>query len=334
MICRYCFKEIPDGVRFCHHCGGKVKGQSSAAKVLSALGKSLCYLVFFFAVQIVSIMGYGIALGVKLGFSLAISDSFTDPDALSELLMHDFVSHINEVLIFSSILTVLLLLAFFMIRRLKFSREIRLRAVSPLPLLGTFLIGVALQLAVIVTLSIISPILPDRLFDTLESQYDFMFSGSQVALILNIAVLTPIVEEIVFRGLIFTRLRRAMPNWTAVAVSAVIFGAAHGNVIGFAYATLLGIILALVFARYDSVIPGILIHAGFNGASLLFEYYFPTNDILVMSLYFVSLAAIVGILYLLLKKSSDDAPEEAFVQVTSQGEVPSDSNCSNGTTAD
>ena len=44
---------------------------------------------------------------------------------------------------------------------------------------------------------------------------DFLYGGPIVFEFINIAVFTPLMEEIVFRGLIFTRLRRGMREFSA-----------------------------------------------------------------------------------------------------------------------
>ena len=56
-----------------------------------------------------------------------------------------------------------------------------------------------------------------------------------------IGVVSPIVEEVVFRGLVAKRIQDYLGTAWAVALSAVIFGAYHGNVMQFVYAGLLGL---------------------------------------------------------------------------------------------
>ena len=82
-------------------------------------------------------------------------------------------------------------------------------------------------------------------------------------------ILTPVVEELVFRGVIYQALRRTMPVSSATVISAVIFAAMHLNIVLFIPLTAMGIVLALVYERSNSLLPTILVHACNNGIILL-----------------------------------------------------------------
>jgi membrane protease YdiL (CAAX protease family) len=78
-------------------------------------------------------------------------------------------------------------------------------------------------------------------------------------------VWAPIFEELAFRGLLFPTLRLRLPGWAAALLSAVIFGVAHGyGAQGFAAVTWSGMIWALGYQRTQSLLPGMLAHAGSN----------------------------------------------------------------------
>lgn len=80
---------------------------------------------------------------------------------------------------------------------------------------------------------------------------------------LSIGILTPLAEEIVFRGAILRKLLGIFDDrwhWVAIAVSAVIFGAVHGNWPQFVHAALLGLLLGWMYYRTGSILPGIMLH--------------------------------------------------------------------------
>jgi membrane protease YdiL (CAAX protease family) len=83
-----------------------------------------------------------------------------------------------------------------------------------------------------------------------------------------IAVFTPIVEELMFRGLGFSLFSRFGPT-VAVLVAGITFGPAHGLVLGLPLLTGFGLGLAYLRHRTDSVLPCILLHALFNALALL-----------------------------------------------------------------
>jgi membrane protease YdiL (CAAX protease family) len=81
---------------------------------------------------------------------------------------------------------------------------------------------------------------------------------------LTTAIVAPVVEEVLFRGLIFTRLRSVCPGWAAIVISAAVFGACHGEFIWFCYAFFLGVIFALLVEMTGSILPSMVMHLVFN----------------------------------------------------------------------
>lgn len=80
---------------------------------------------------------------------------------------------------------------------------------------------------------------------------------------LAVGILAPIAEELVFRGAILRTLLNLTGqrrHWIAIAISAVIFGAAHGNLPQFVHATLIGLLLGWMYYRTKSILPGVLFH--------------------------------------------------------------------------
>ena len=78
-----------------------------------------------------------------------------------------------------------------------------------------------------------------------------------------VGILVPLAEEIVFRGAILRTLLRLLPgnwHWGAILISALIFGAVHGNMVQFVHATLLGLLLGWMYWRTDSIVPGVVLH--------------------------------------------------------------------------
>lgn len=97
------------------------------------------------------------------------------------------------------------------------------------------------------------------------------WEGSKAAAYaLNAAVIglvAPLAEEFTYRGLGIALLRRFGPA-AAVIVSAVAFAAAHGLIQGFPALFIFGAALAVLRLRTESVLPGMLFHACFNGIAL------------------------------------------------------------------
>lgn len=81
--------------------------------------------------------------------------------------------------------------------------------------------------------------------DVAQNQYGVTYG---IGLILY-GIISPLVEEVVFRGIIYNRMRRFYPVTGAILMSGVLFGAYHGNLVQGVYGTCMGILLAYVYER-------------------------------------------------------------------------------------
>ena len=83
--------------------------------------------------------------------------------------------------------------------------------------------------------------------------------------IFDTVVLTPVFEEIVFRGLLFATLRRRFAVGPAAVLSAAIFAVAHGyGALGFTAVFWSGLLWAWSFERTGSLLPSMAAHAADN----------------------------------------------------------------------
>ncbi|HVO14728.1 MAG TPA: type II CAAX endopeptidase family protein [Alphaproteobacteria bacterium] len=82
----------------------------------------------------------------------------------------------------------------------------------------------------------------------------------------------PMAEELVFRGLFYRWLRVRWGVAPSAALSALLFGAVHGQLEVGIGAFLVGIILALAYERSRSLWPPIIIHAMQNSVSIVLMF--------------------------------------------------------------
>jgi uncharacterized protein len=83
------------------------------------------------------------------------------------------------------------------------------------------------------------------------------------------AILAPIAEEILFRGLLQSSLAHKLPIWAAIGISALIFGAAHLDYYAFPVLAVMGVIFGLLYHLTGSLRVTILAHVINNSAALL-----------------------------------------------------------------
>ena len=103
-----------------------------------------------------------------------------------------------------------------------------------------------------------------------------VFGASFVLLIVMTTLLAPIMEEWLFRGVLFRALseggRRGGSRASVifgVAVSAALFALAHAEPLQFAGLFLLGLVLATLVWRTKRLVPSIVTHMSFNGVAIV-----------------------------------------------------------------
>jgi uncharacterized protein len=123
---------------------------------------------------------------------------------------------------------------------------------------------------------------------------------------ITIAIIPPIVEELLFRGMVLQSLRKYGDSF-AIVVSAMLFGLYHGNFVQMVFAFIAGLIMALVVVRTGSLWTSILIHFINNSISFAIEmtlrYAGENTANLVNSIIVGALIAlgVLSLIYLLIK---------------------------------
>ena len=89
--------------------------------------------------------------------------------------------------------------------------------------------------------------------------------------ILLIVIAAPIAEETCFRGMLFGGLREKLPRLVAALITGLIFGGLHvlTGITAVPPLIVFGFLLALLYERTGSIVPGILLHMLNNSIALL-----------------------------------------------------------------
>lgn len=90
-----------------------------------------------------------------------------------------------------------------------------------------------------------------------------------VALLVAIVVIgAPIIEELFFRGLFLRSVERRLGTGWAVAITSIVFGAIHLQILQFPALAFAGLVFALLTVRSGRLGPAIWDHVGFNGVAV------------------------------------------------------------------
>jgi membrane protease YdiL (CAAX protease family) len=95
--------------------------------------------------------------------------------------------------------------------------------------------------------------------------------GAVPVQVLLIAIVAPVSEEVCFRGMLFSGLRERLPTLAAALISGLIFGALHAvtGISAVPPLAMFGFVLALLYEKTGSIVPGILLHMLNNCVALL-----------------------------------------------------------------
>lgn len=85
-------------------------------------------------------------------------------------------------------------------------------------------------------------------------------------------IIAPITEEMLFRGMLLKVFSKADQRF-AIFATAVFFGLAHGNIPQFILAFLIGIFMAHITLRHNSIVPSVIVHIFINTFSTVFSSF-------------------------------------------------------------
>ena len=116
----------------------------------------------------------------------------------------------------------------------------------------------------------------DWIPNIMEKSFDILQSGWGG--ILAIAIVGPVLEELLFRGAITKALLQQYNPTKAILISALLFGAFHINPAQILPAFLIGILLAWTYYKTGSLIPCIFMHILNNSLSVYLSIKYPEAE--------------------------------------------------------
>jgi membrane protease YdiL (CAAX protease family) len=206
-----------------------------------------------------------------LGWTLLLYLLFVIPLALVPPGRRDLVTAVGiQVIVFLSAA------ALFAARRRGqgWSEVFAMRGASVPSLLAALLLGVALCPAadrISVMIQTLFP-LPKEVLEAQQESMRVRSSAHGVIFALMVVVIGPFVEELFFRGALFTALKRHATTFETVGTTALLFTLFHPEPRLWLPILLLAVMLGAVRSRTGSLYPAVLVHAGFNGTSLALSH--------------------------------------------------------------
>jgi len=309
MKCPQCGRELSPGQTFCPGCGYRpeqgVRGEEtplenkrfSLVRFLRALMAVIIAIGVTYLMESCVIAGYttSAVLGEGVETILQAAEDQAVMEQLYDRVTQRAFDNIVLILLVAKLLTLLVVCAYFHLRHKNPVDEMKIHFVHPGRYLTFALLGVSLNVFVSGTYSLLP--IPQSALDAVNNQYAGLYGNNLAVEILCVAVMVPIVEELIFRGIAMTRLEPVAGKGLAVVITALLFGITHGASLAVLYATVMGGLFAVLFSRYQSVIPSIITHMFFNLTSFFLSDLVGDNGILLIGLYVTSIGGVIWCLY-------------------------------------
>lgn len=273
-------------------------------QVMKQLGKVICYVLLFFGMQRIVGTIVGFVYGFQEGLRAAAAGTAVDAEALTLGLAEYMVENATWLVSISGLLTLLFLWIFFKIRKKKLSQESRMKSFDLRKAVPIVLLGISFSVTVSMLLQILP--IPEAVMESYAQSSATLVGGHMVMILIADMVIAPLTEEIVFRGLVLSRLQEAMPVGAAVGISSFLFGLMHGNPLWIAYAFVVGCLLAVVALRFKSIGASLILHMAFNFAGV-FLGMLPITEEMIFPIGIFAAAVSVVLIYLVFRKGKDKA---------------------------
>ena len=256
-------------------------------KNIKNIWKIISFPFIYLGVQLVVSLVYIIAAMMPSLFRMIFENAIAGGGVISEDSIYDIIlSNMNLMtpVIISVVITFLII---FIIQRKEWKAE-KFWGFSGFnnipPLLLCLLLGAALNILTVCILTFLQ-------VNNQPSVLDDMVGKNFILDFMAIAVIVPVLEEIIFRGIAHKYLDRLISRHLAVFIQALMFGLIHMNITQGIYAFFLGVIIGYIYLWFDSIYFAIAIHLAYNGTNILLFYIFGESD--VDLLYFLIISVIV-----------------------------------------
>lgn len=249
-----------------------VKKETSKAKWKALLG-IIAVLVIFYASQLIPFFVYSFFSGATTGKTT---------DQIYDWLDQSVVGQ-STFQIISCVLVVILVLLFIKIIKIKRS-EIGIKKPKVTDILLGIVMFLPYAITLLVVMAVISYLIPSFNIDQKqEIGFDSVTGAMQLIFaFLSLVVFTPIAEEILTRGLLFTSFKKILPVVLAAIATGAVFAAAHlpeggdsGPIYVLAVDTLvLSLFLAYLRQETGNIWSCVTLHAVKNGLAFLALFVF------------------------------------------------------------
>lgn len=233
-------------------------------KKVNAIFSSIFLLIGYMIAQ----MLVPIIIGLHYGISSQLAGKEVDRKVAESL------GQSQPAAIMMTIVGLLFLLLVFKLKKTKIKEYIKIKSINFEKSLIYFCYGIGFQI-----FAIIGNIIFMQFYNIEKSSKvltEVIKSGNTFLSLFIVIIIAPIVEEFLFRGMIFTKLKNHLNTKIAIFIQALLFSLIHFNMAQMVPTFLLGLFLGFCYLKFENLLSVIVIHLSFNIFGSL-AIYIPEN---------------------------------------------------------
>ena len=174
-----------------------------------------------------------------------------------------------ELQVLAAFLTLPILILYYRMDRKREERQKLVHRFTPVPAWQYVLVAVLGMAACLAGNNLVFASGLYQVSDAYDAISELLYGGKLVLELVGLGIIVPVVEEIIFRGLMYRRMREYMNVSMASVVCSMIFGFYHGNLVQGVYAFCLSLLFIYVYERFHSMAAPILFHVAANLLSVV-----------------------------------------------------------------
>lgn len=144
-----------------------------------------------------------------------------------------------------------------------------------------------------ITISLIYNIILFYLNNLFNFTNNFEISGMPIIVqIICSGIFGPILEELVFRGIVYNKLKRFNKKNIAIILTSIIFALFHNDIMNAIYAFMVSFVLIYLYNKYKSLKAPIIMHMALN-ITIILMLNLIISDYIVFNLYLLIISIII-----------------------------------------
>ncbi|MCR5451468.1 MAG: CPBP family intramembrane metalloprotease [Lachnospiraceae bacterium] len=230
-------------------------------------------------------------------------------EAMKELTTSDFNAMVS--IVYSVLAVIIMGLWYAKDKANNQNVNLSFKGYSPTIVFGIIFMGIGGQIFCNYIVQMIGKLYPSLLAEYLKLLEDAGLSENVgLMMIIYAVIFGPVSEELIFRGLIYGKLRRSYRFWTANILQALLFALFHMNPMQGIYVFLMGIVFGYLMEKTGNIYVTIMLHICYNALALFMGWMLeaiPQNPFVTFGFILASLFLVyIGIMIVLNATSGND----------------------------